>query len=269
MKKIMLTATCVIAAFSAPAVAQITPGNQTVTTLNSPVPAGTSWGVLPGENTGGGTAIITAQNVSDTDGSLNITGDRARVQTGVQFGGGTNTGVFANSIVDLTGNFFTNTLGSNLAATPAFRVLIQDDSVRSELIWEGAYNNSTGLGAGSADVGDRFYQFVAGSGSTLDPTAPGAYLFNTLAGWGNTYSSNAFVSGLSIGVGSGAGSGFNANVDNLAFTTDLGTTRYNFAEASAAAVPEPASWAMMIGGFGLVGGSLRRKRKVTTRVHFA
>ena len=29
---------------------------------------------------------------------------------------------------------------------------------------------------------------------------------------------------------------------------------------AAAAVPEPASWAMMIGGFGLVGGMLRRRR---------
>lgn len=30
-----------------------------------------------------------------------------------------------------------------------------------------------------------------------------------------------------------------------------------------AAIPEPASWAMMIGGFGLVGSALRRRRAVT------
>ena len=34
-----------------------------------------------------------------------------------------------------------------------------------------------------------------------------------------------------------------------------------------AAVPEPASWAMMIGGFGMVGGALRRSRR--TQVAFA
>jgi hypothetical protein len=34
------------------------------------------------------------------------------------------------------------------------------------------------------------------------------------------------------------------------------------------AVPEPAAWAMMIGGIGMVGGALRR-RKVTTKVSFA
>jgi hypothetical protein len=27
-------------------------------------------------------------------------------------------------------------------------------------------------------------------------------------------------------------------------------------------VPEPATWAMMIGGFGLVGGALRRRRAI-------
>ena len=35
-----------------------------------------------------------------------------------------------------------------------------------------------------------------------------------------------------------------------------------------AAVPEPATWAMMIIGFGAIGGAMRR-RKVTTRVAFA
>ena len=34
-----------------------------------------------------------------------------------------------------------------------------------------------------------------------------------------------------------------------------------------AAVPEPASWAMMIGGFGMIGAALRRSRR--TQVAFA
>jgi hypothetical protein len=35
------------------------------------------------------------------------------------------------------------------------------------------------------------------------------------------------------------------------------------------AVPEPASWMMMIGGFGLVGAALRRKRRQSVSVHYA
>jgi hypothetical protein len=38
--------------------------------------------------------------------------------------------------------------------------------------------------------------------------------------------------------------------------------------AAVSAVPEPATWAMMIGGFGMVGGSLRSRRR-QTKVAFA
>jgi hypothetical protein len=51
----------------------------------------------------------------------------------------------------------------------------------------------------------------------------------------------------------------------------LGTTAADFAidrVYAVAAVPEPASWALMIGGFGMVGAGLRRRRAKTT-VRFA
>ena len=49
--------------------------------------------------------------------------------------------------------------------------------------------------------------------------------------------------------------------------TPQSTVTINFA-AAAGAVPEPATWAMMIGGIGMVGGAMRR-RKVSTKVSFA
>jgi hypothetical protein len=40
-------------------------------------------------------------------------------------------------------------------------------------------------------------------------------------------------------------------------------------DAMGGAVPEPATWAMMIGGMGIVGGAMRRRRSVSTKVSFA
>jgi len=266
MRNFMVLAAVAACAVASPAMAQITSGNHTVTDVSSPVPVPGTWGQLPGENSGGGSAQITSQNVSDTNGSLNITGDRSRVQTGVQYGGGTPTGISANSLLNLTGDYFVNALGTNASATPAFRVLIQDGAARSELIWEGSVqpDNQIGLGANSADAGDLFWQFVAGCGPTVTAggcPGDGTYVTHTLADWGNLFGANAFVSGISVGVGSGAGSGFSANVDNVALAFDGGVARYDFATANTAAVPEPATWAMMLIGFGGVGFQMRRQRR--------
>ena len=46
------------------------------------------------------------------------------------------------------------------------------------------------------------------------------------------------------------------------FANTAGTITQFTGTALAGTVPEPASWALMIGGFGLVGASLRRRRAV-------
>ncbi len=38
--------------------------------------------------------------------------------------------------------------------------------------------------------------------------------------------------------------------------------------ASVSAVPEPATWAMMIGGFGMIGGTMRSRRRQSVRVTY-
>lgn len=50
----------------------------------------------------------------------------------------------------------------------------------------------------------------------------------------------------------------------LSLAPGLSTSR-----VATAAVPEPETWAMMIGGFGLIGGTLRRRNKIATTVRFA
>jgi hypothetical protein len=60
-----------------------------------------------------------------------------------------------------------------------------------------------------------------------------------------------------------------------AFVTDRGDVLVTSASnlvltaSTAGAVPEPATWAMMIGGMGVVGGAMRRRRSVSTKVSFA
>jgi hypothetical protein len=66
---------------------------------------------------------------------------------------------------------------------------------------------------------------------------------------------------------SAQGSGF-AFPDSVNNTTTGGRFGANF-QFVASSVPEPASWAMMIGGMGVVGGAMRRRRKVQTTVRFA
>ena len=52
---------------------------------------------------------------------------------------------------------------------------------------------------------------------------------------------------------------------NIAFTGPIDPKRFSFAglwdDEAVASVPEPASWAMFIGGFGLVGGAVRRRQR--------
>lgn len=84
----------------------------------------------------------------------------------------------------------------------------------------------------------------------INPTMPSDFAFN------------AALPGLSarfILYTVDAANGSNVGLSNLTFE----------AMNVAGTVPEPASWALMVGGFGLVGGALRRRQSVKTNVSFA
>ncbi len=67
------------------------------------------------------------------------------------------------------------------------------------------------------------------------------------------FSSTTAFSSVKIVAGTGSGNAETYHLDNLRF--------------AAAAVPEPATWAMMILGFGLIGGAMRSRQ--TAKVRFA
>ena len=48
-----------------------------------------------------------------------------------------------------------------------------------------------------------------------------------------------------------------------------GTITFTYTPGAAAAVPETATWAMMIAGFGMVGFAMRRRSAIKTTVRFA
>jgi hypothetical protein len=147
------------------------------------------------------------------------------------------------------------------------------------MIWEHVYNGGVAnvqapTGWQTSGIDSLFYlnvrdndgvQFLAqnpGMGLSLDGGTQGVVYKNggqlnqTIGSWQSLFSSNAYVTGLSFGAGSGFGSGYVGYIDNVGVTVGGNTTVTNF---EVAAVPEPASWAMMISGFGLVGGAMRRR----------
>lgn len=247
----------------------------------------------PGEQGGGGYTEVTnsapraAPGTPGANGSLEIHGDRSRYVIGsiyANFGPGPapSLGSF-NDLSQLDFDWQTGVVGSGQAhAAPAVRIHIVDNGVRSEMIWEQVYNGgASGVAppSGWQTAGDNslFYLNVRDNGAdflashagyTLDGGTKGVVLFNggqvnrSIGGWQSLFSADAYITGYSFGAGSGFGSNFVGYVDNVRISNAFGdTTIVNFE-----AVPEPATWAMMIGGFAFVGAAARRRK---TRVVFS
>jgi hypothetical protein len=133
------------------------------------------------------------------------------------------------------------------------------------------------------------------AGATLDPVADGLYYYNlafsltgfvpSTASFAGRFAADNKVTQISLngnvlaasggGFGDwtsfGASSGFVAGLNNLQFiVTNIGQqagnpsglrVEFTQSDVTAGGVPEPASWAMMIAGFGLVGAAMRRRQR--------
>jgi hypothetical protein len=152
------------------------------------------------------------------------------------------------------------------------------------------YNNA----AWAANDADSRWISLSGNGTPVNGTTTYRLTFDltgldassaTISGlWAVDNAGSIALNGVATGVSLSGGatsnysalhaftlsSGFVAGINTLDFTVlDLGVAtglRVDSLVGTANAVPEPASWAMMIGGFGLLGGALRRKQ--TARLSF-
>lgn len=223
-------------------------------------PISGEWTNRPGEARLGATAAITATAPRSGNGSLELTGDRTRFALGNMYPiSGSVALADLSSVLGLTFDWRIAAGSTNpysVDYTPALRLHIFDAGadVRKELIWEGAYNGTYGKTDRdtwySSSSEDKF--FITG-GSELEG--------KTISDWARTLNTGSFVSGISVGVGGGAGLGYNAFADNVRFSTTSGATTFNFETASiAGAVPEPSTWAFMLFGFGAVGFAMRKRK---------
>lgn len=119
--------------------------------------------------------------------------------------------------------------------------------------------------AQSGAVGIAFSSLLT-SASFNFATAGGIGTITVAAFNGNTPTyTNTYTSSVPAGYFNGEGTvSFSAAFTRLTLTPATILAIDNLA-VNAAAVPEPASWAMMIAGFGLAGGAIRRKRVVGIR----
>ena len=140
----------------------------------------------------------------------------------------------------------------------------------------------TNLTGGGETVGlyDAVGTLLASTFVTVPVNTPGQYFYQSIAPVlltaGQQYTVVNFVGPNAWAYGSVTTTGATFDYNSyaygpaLTFPTSVGGSgpAYLGPNLMLAAVPEPATWAMMIGGFGVAGGALRR-RKAKVSVSFA
>jgi hypothetical protein len=222
-------------------------------------------------NVGAGSTVgITTDYAQSGNGSAyfnSTTGDTGKADLQYYFGaGGALAPVALSSLTNFSFDIFrdgASTTNANFAPVLRFDIL-KNGAAAGALIFENVYNTNAPapVNAWTTLSGDLNNGLLWTNNDLLGPSfAAGPGSTKTLAEWiSDNAGSTLSVYGLELGIGSGWNNTFYGAADNVQVNFTGGrSVNSNFEVATAAAVPEPASWAMMITGFGLVGGMMRRR----------
>jgi len=198
-------------------------------------PGDPSWGTFDPNSE------ITDGLARNGNGSIELRGDRTRFYgLGNPFDPSSNLGLLS-SLTDFSFEWAIDSTSVSLLGadyTPALRLHIFDGQQRSELIWEGAYNGTYGSTARNTwyqtAFSDNFWRFETGIGDSL--------IYNrSITDWVNTgYSSQAYIAGVSVGVGSSVGAGYLGYADTITMQfAGAAPVTFNF-EPIVEEVSEPA-----------------------------
>ena len=222
---------------------------------------------------GGGTVGITTDYAQSGNGSAYFATTSGDSKGDLQFN--FSALVPLSSLSSVSYDFFrdaASTTGAGFAPVLRFDIF-KDTSFAGSLVLEDFYQAQTNPTAGvwttlNANLTSGiFWATNAKLGPTFAAANGGQ---KTLSDWIAANSGSVLsVSGMSIGVGSGWNGTFAGAIDNVDVNfAGRAPIASNF-EVSTSAVPEPATWAMILMGFGMIGFAARRRSNVQTTVAYA
>lgn len=250
-----------------------TNANGTTTTTTGPSGDGNRYYQTPAATTwqqqavgGGGTVGITNTYTNDGNGAAyfsTVNGD-SKGDLNYNF----TAPVLLSDLTSISYDFYrdgSSTTGANFQ--PVMRLNITENNVfAGSLVLEYIYQNQTTppVNAWTNLSGTLTSGIFWATNTRLGPTfaaADGGQ--KTLQAWLDGNAGDTLrVTGVSLGVGSGWSGTFSGAADHAQYAFTGGpSNNFDFAVAGGA-VPEPATWAMMIIGFGATGSMIRRRKAV-------
>jgi hypothetical protein len=192
-------------------------------------------------------------------------------------------GASAPTSAAITVNRFNSSLGTLNSVTLDFTSTLLEVSgtVRNNSNGNDVYDFTTGVTASITGLGFNSSNTLAYSTGIDNLPIPGKGTVNIGPYSGTATSSQTLSTGLAAFLGSGTTTlnylskslfAVNPESGKISISPQISgayTLTYNYTAAATSAVPEPATWGMMLLGFGMIGFAARHRRRQKIQVKFA